>query len=239
MEKVWLKNYPKSVSHEIDPNQFQSIVDLFHHSCRKFGDRPAFVNMGSELSFDELNRLSADFASFLQNAGGLKKGDRIAIQLPNVLQYPIALFAALRAGLVVVNTNPLYSAREMKHQLKDSGAKAIVILANSAYHLEEIIEETDVKTVVVTEVGDLLGWPKSLLVNSVIKYVKKMVPKYNLPKAYSFYEALDLGEEKPFVPVSCTSDDIAFLQYTGGTTGVAKGAMLTHRNIISNMTYIS
>lgn len=238
-DKVWFNSYPKGVPQTIDPGLYSSVVELFEESCAKYKDRAAFSNMGSEISFEELNYLAADFASFLQNVAGLKKGDRIAIQMPNVLQYPVALYGALRAGLVVVNTNPLYTARELKHQLKDSGAKAIVILANSAVHLEEVLSETDVETVVVTEVGDLLGFPKSLLVNAIVKYVKKMVPKYNLPKAYSFYQALDLGAEKAYTPVKTGPDEMAFLQYTGGTTGVSKGAMLSHKNIIANMLQIS
>src|SRR5262249_16816513 len=160
--------------------------------------------------------LSADFASYLQNVARLKKGDRVAIQLPNVLQYPVAMFGALRAGMVVVNTNPLYTARELRHQLKDSGAKAIVVFANSTHHLAEIINETDVETVIVTEVGDLLGFPKNLLVNSIVKYVKRMVPSYNLPGAHTFSEAMDLGRDNRFIPTKCTPDDLAFLQYTGG-----------------------
>lgn len=238
MEKIWLKNYPKSVPAEINPDQYQSIIELFDRSCSRFRDQTAFSNMGSDLTYEDLNYMSADMASFFQNVAGLKKGDRVAIQMPNLLQYPIVLFGALRAGLIVVNTNPLYTAREMKHQFKDSGAKAIVILANSASNLEAILDETEIETVVVTEVGDLLGWPKSLLVNSVVKYVKKMVPAYKLPKAYSFYEALDLGGAKAYTPVEVASEDLAFLQYTGGTTGIAKGAMLTHRNIIANMLQI-
>jgi long-chain acyl-CoA synthetase len=239
MEKIWLKSYPKGVPHTIDPSSYSSVVQLFEESCAKYKDRAAFSNMGSELSFEDLNYMTADFASFLQNVAGLKKGDRISIQLPNILQYPVALYGALRAGLIVVNTNPLYTAREMKHQLKDAGVKAVIIFANSAHLLESVIKETQVETVVVTQIGDLLGFPKSLLVNSVIKYVKKMVPSYNLPKAYSFYQAMDLGAEKPFTPVTSKPEDTAFLQYTGGTTGVAKGAELTHSNIIANMLQIS
>jgi long-chain acyl-CoA synthetase len=238
MQKPWLDRYPKNVAREIDPNRFQSITDLFEESVHKFRERDAFVNMGSAITFEDLNYMSADFASFLQNEAGLKKGDRVAIQMPNLLQYPIALFGALRAGMVVVNVNPLYTAREMKHQLKDSGAKAIVIFANSAHMLEQILPETDIETVIVTEVGDLLGFPKSLLVNSIVKHVKKMVPRYNLPDAYTFYAALDLGGEMPFKPERTGPEDLAFLQYTGGTTGVSKGAMLTHRNILSNMLQI-
>ncbi len=238
MEKIWLKKYPKEVAPEIDLSQYASIIDLFEESCRKFSERAAFSNMGTELTYEDLNYMSAHFAAFLQNTAGLKKGDRIAIQMPNVLQYPIALFGALRAGLVVVNTNPLYTAREMKHQFKDSGAKAIVILANSASLLEEVLEDTDIETVVVTEVGDLLGFPKSFIVNSVVKYLKKMVPSYSLPQAYSFWDALELGGSQRFSPVEMSLEDLAFLQYTGGTTGVAKGAMLSHKNILANMLQI-
>jgi long-chain acyl-CoA synthetase len=239
MEKIWLNSYPKGVPPTIDPSSYESVAQIFEEACAKYKDRTAFTNMGAQLSFEDLNYLTADFASFLQNVAGLKKGDRIALQLPNILQYPVALYGALRAGLVVVNTNPLYTAREMKHQFKDSGAKAIVIFANSAHHLEQILPETDIETVVVTQIGDLLGFPKSLVVNSVLKYVKKMVPAYNLPKAYSFYQALDMGAERPFQPVACGHEDTAFIQYTGGTTGVAKGADLTHRNVIANMLQVA
>lgn len=235
MQRPWLKHYPKGIGHDIDFNRYNSLIDIFDEAIQKFRDRDAFVNMGTSLSYEDLNYLSADFASFLQNVAGLKRGDRVAIQMPNLLQYPIALFGILRAGLIVVNTNPLYTAREMKHQFRDSGAKAIVILANSAHLLEEILPETNIETVVVTEVGDMLGFPKSLLINSVVKYVKKMVPKFNLPKAYTFHDALELGSQKSFKPEVCKAEDVAFLQYTGGTTGVSKGAMLTHRNVVSNV----
>lgn len=235
MEKIWLKSYPKGVRPEVDVKRYNSAIELFEESVHKFRDKIAFTNMGAELSYEDLNYLSADFAAFLQNVAKLKKGDRVAIQMPNCLQYPVALFAAIRAGLVVVNTNPLYTAREMKKQFKDSGAKAIVILANCAHNLQEILHETDIETVVVTEVGDMLGFPKSLLVNSVVKYVKKMVPDYHLPNAYSFYQALDLGAETRFKPETCTREDLLFLQYTGGTTGISKGAELTHGNMIANV----
>lgn len=235
MEKIWLKHYPKGVAPEINPDQFRSLAEVFATSCRKFGDHLAFSNMGSDMTYDELDDLSDDFAAFLQTTAGLVKGDRIAIQMPNLLQYPIVLFGALKAGLVVVNTNPLYTSREMKHQFIDSGAKAIVILANSAHHLEEILDETKIETVVVTGVGDMLGFPKSWLVNAAVKYLKKMVPSYNLPEAYSFFEALDLGAGQAFQPVNLDPSDLAFLQYTGGTTGVSKGAMLTHRNVVANL----
>ena len=234
MEKVWLKNYPQGVSHEIDPNTYTSIIDVFDQSINKYSDNIAYKNMGASLSFNELDELSTQFAGFLQKQG-LVKGDRIAIQMPNLLQFPIVLFGALKAGLVVVNTNPLYTKREMKHQFNDSGAKAIVILANFAKHLEDILEETQIETVVVTELGDMLGWPKSMLVNCVVKYLKKMVPSYNLPNAFSMHEALDIGKLEKVSKVELGHEDLAFLQYTGGTTGVSKGAMLTHKNIISNM----
>lgn len=239
MQKIWLKSYPKNVAHEINPDNYKSIIELFDESITKFKDLEAYSNMGSSITFGELNDLSRDFAAYLQTKAGLKKGDRIAIQMPNLIQYPIALFGALRAGLIVVNTNPLYTAREMKFQFNDSGAKAIIILANFAYNLEEILKETKIETVITTELGDMLGFPKSLIVNSVVKYIKKMVPKYNLPTAISFYEVLDEGKKAKFTPAVTTSEDIAFLQYTGGTTGVSKGAMLTHRNMIANMLQVA
>lgn len=239
MEKIWLSHYPKGVNYEIEPERYNTVNDLFEETCRKFRDHSAFINMGSEMSFEELYHLSLDFASFLQNKCGLQKGDRIAIQMPNLLQYPIVLFGALQAGLTIVNTNPLYTEREMEHQFVDSEAKAIVIFANSAHHLEKILHKTKIETVVVTEIGDLLGFPKSFIVNAAIKYVKKMVPPYNLPNSFSFFEALDEGAAHRFKPVDVMAEDLAFLQYTGGTTGVSKGAMLTHRNIISNMLQIA
>ncbi len=239
MQKPWLKHYPKGVNATIDLDRYGSINDLFEDSVHKYRDRDAFVNMGSEITFEDLNYLSADFASYLQNHCKLKKGDRVAIMMPNVLQYPVALFGVLRAGMVVVNTNPLYTPRELKYQLKDSGAKAIVVIENYAHTMAEVIAETGIEHVVVTGVGDLLGFPKSLLVNSVINYVKKMVPGYDLPLALSWYEALDLGADAAFRPEKVARDDIAFLQYTGGTTGVSKGAVLTHSNITSNMLQIA
>ncbi|WP_460942463.1 AMP-binding protein [Spirosoma daeguense] len=231
----WLRFYPKEVPTEINPDAYPSLAALLEEGCHRFADKPAYACMGKQITFRELDKLSAQFASFLQNALHLQKGDRLAIQMPNTLQYPIAMFGALRAGLVVVNTNPLYTPREMQHQFKDSGAKAIVILSNFANNLEKILDRTDIQHVVVTSLGDLLGFPKKQIVNAVVKYVKKLVPDYNLPDAISFSEALSRGATQPFRPVDIISSDLAFVQYTGGTTGVSKGAMLTHRNIISNV----
>jgi long-chain acyl-CoA synthetase len=194
--------------------------------------------MGVSISFEELDHKVGQFASFLQNELKLKKGDRIALQMPNLLQFPVALFGALRAGLVIVNTNPLYTPPEMRHQLKDSGAKAIVILANFASHLQEVLKDTEIQSIVITEIGDMLPFPKSLLVNTVVKHVKKMVPAYSLPQAYSFKRALEIGAERPYSDVPANQNEIAFLQYTGGTTGISKGATLTHKNIIANMLQI-
>ncbi|KYG65417.1 long-chain fatty acid--CoA ligase [Bdellovibrio bacteriovorus] len=238
MEKIWLKHYPKGVSPEVDVTKYSSLFDLYEESIRMFSQKKAFTNMGVSLTFSELDRQVQIFASFLQNELKLKKGDRIAIQMPNVLQFPIIAFAALRSGLTIVNTNPLYTAKEMQHQFKDSGAKAVVILANYASQLEQILKDTQIESVVITEIGDLFPAPKRILVNSVVKYIKKMVPAYNLPQAYTFRQALELGAMKPSQKVATTLDDIAFLQYTGGTTGVAKGAMLLHRNVLANVLQI-
>lgn len=238
MEKIWLKNYPKEVSPEIDFSKYSSLLDIYEESIRMFSSKKAFTNMGVSLTFTELDRKVDQFASFLQNELKLKKGDRIAIQMPNLLQFPIVAFAALRSGLTIVNTNPLYTAKEMQHQFKDSGAKAVVILANYAHLLEQILKDTSIESVVITEIGDLFPTPKRILVNSVVKYIKKMVPAYHLPHAYSFRQAMELGAMKPSQKVATNGDDIAFLQYTGGTTGVAKGAMLLHRNVIANVMQI-
>ena len=234
MNKPWLKNYPPGVTDEINLASYKSILSLIEEACTKFKNRPAFTNMGVSFSFGELDEKSDHFASFLQNELRLEKGDRIAIQMPNTLQFPIALVGALKAGLVVVNTNPLYTPFEMQHQFKDSGAKAVVILANYASHLEEILKSTSIESVIVTELAELFPFPKNLIINSVVKYVKKMVPAYNLPTAYSFKQALHLGSQKPRRHVNVQMEDLAFLQYTGGTTGVAKGAMLSHKNIVAN-----
>lgn len=237
MEKLWLQSYPKHVPAEIDTHQYRSLVDLFQRSVAQYQTRPAFSNLGKILTYADVDRLTQQFAAYLIHGAGLKPGDRIAIMMPNLLQYPIALFGALRAGLVVVNTNPLYTDRELEHQLKDSGAKAIVILANFAHTLESVMDEVGIKTIITTEIGDLLSFPKSLLVNTVVKYVKKMVPAFTLPEAIKFNQALTLGKQYAhnFTDAQPQHEDAAFLQYTGGTTGVAKGAVLSHRNMIANM----
>lgn len=239
MEQIWLKHYPQGMPHEIDIARYNSILDVFDEAIRKYPLRKSFTNMGASLSYRDLDRLSENFAAFLQKDLKLKKGDRIAIQLPNLLQFPVAMFGALKAGLTVVNTNPLYTEREMKHQFNDSGAKAIVILANFAHSLEAILHETRIEHVIVTELGDLLGFPTNLLVNSVVRYVKRMVPKYSLPHAISFQGAIERGGSASLARPTYSFDDIAFLQYTGGTTGVSKGAMLTHGNVVANMEQIA
>lgn len=239
MEKPWFKQYPVSVSHEIDPSEYASVGAVVEEAFKKFHNKVAFENMGVQLTFTELEKQVNYFAAYLQKVCGLKKGDRIAIQMPNVLQYPVAMFAALKVGLVVVNTNPLYTEREMEHQFVDSGAKAIVVLANFASKVEAVLPKTQIKHVIVSEIGDMLGFAKGFVVSAVVKYLKKMVPAYQLPSAVSFKRALVLGALKNLEPVHIDSNDLAFLQYTGGTTGVAKGAMLTHRNVVANMMQIS
>lgn len=235
----WFTNYPKEVCHQINMNQFGNLLDMLEDAFTKYQNLPSFENMGKQITFKELDQLSMQFASYLQGELGLKAGDRIAIQMPNLLQYPIALFGAIRAGLIVVNTNPLYTPNEMKHQFNDSGAKAVVILANFAHHLESILAETLIEHIIVTEIGDQLGFPKSLIVNNVVKHIKKMVPNYNLPQAIDFSRALKCGLEYSYQrPLGLNHDTIVFLQYTGGTTGVSKGAMLTHGNILANMLQI-
>ncbi|QNG99969.1 long-chain-fatty-acid--CoA ligase FadD1 [Pseudomonas sediminis] len=234
-ENFWKDKYPVGVAAEINPDQYPNILAVLKESCQRFADKPAFSNLGKTLTYGEIYTLSGDFAAYLQKHTDLKPGDRIAVQLPNVLQYPIVVFGAMRAGLVVVNTNPLYTAREMEHQFNDSGAKALICLANMAHLAEQVVPKTGVKTVIVTEVGDMLPTFKRLLVNAVIKHVKKMVPAYNLPQAVKLNDALAKGRGQSFSEASPNNADIAVLQYTGGTTGVAKGAMLTHRNLVANM----
>jgi long-chain acyl-CoA synthetase len=239
LEKIWLKRYPPGIPAEINPDEYQSIVELFEVSCQKFSDRDAFANLGYAMSFAELNSNARDFAACLQKKAGLQKGDRVAIMMPNILQYPVALFGILKAGLTVVNVNPLYTPRELEHQLKDSGAKAIVIMANFAHVLAEVVNKTSVQKVFITEIGDLLPFPKSTITNFVVKYIKKMVPSYRIPGAIPLNTALAEGRKSALDPVEITGEDLAFLQYTGGTTGVAKAAMLTHRNVVANMLQIS
>lgn len=238
-EYSWVKNYPKGIPAEINPDSYTSLVDLMESSFKKFNSKVAYENMGKTLTYDEVDKYSAQFADFLQNHTNLKKGDRIAIQMPNLLQWVVAMFGSIRAGLIVVNTNPLYTSREMAHQFKDSGAKAVVILANFAHNLEKIISETSIETVVITEIGDMLGGLKKTLVNFVVKNVKKMVPSYKVDGAIKFSTAMKLGASGNFKHPELDGENVAFLQYTGGTTGVSKGAMLTHRNIIANMEQIS
>lgn len=235
MEKIWLKSYPKGVPAEIDVNQFRSLKEIIEISCKKYADRPAFTNMGVSLSYDDIERQSRAFGAYLQNDLGLQKGDRVAIMMPNLLQYPVALFGALRAGVTVVNVNPLYTARELRHQLTDSGAKAIVILENFAHTLEKVIADTHVEHVVTTQIGDMFPFPKRPIVNFVVKRVKKMVPGWRIPGHVPLRVALAKGAQGQLEDRDIGHDDIAFLQYTGGTTGVAKGAMLTHRNMVANL----
>ena len=234
-ENFWKDKYPVGIAAEINPDQYPNIQAVLKESCQRFADKPAFSNMGKTITYGELYELSGTFAAYLQQHTDLQPGDRIAVQLPNVLQYPVVVFGALRAGLVVVNTNPLYTAREMEHQFNDSGAKALVSLANMAHLVEQVLPKTGIKTVIITEVGDMLSPLKRLLVNSVVKHVKKMVPAYNLPQAVKFTAAMAKGRGQSVKEAAPANGEIAVLQYTGGTTGVAKGAMLTHRNLIANM----
>ena len=236
MDKPWLKNYPNGVPANIDSAAYPHVMAMVEESFEKYRDLPAFISMGKKLTFGEVDRQSRAFGAYLQSRG-LKPGDRIAIMMPNLLQYPIAMFGALRAGLIVVNTNPLYTPREMRHQFADSGATAIIIAENFAANLEQVIGETQIKTVIVTSVGEMLGL-KGLLVNFVVRNVKRMVPKFNLPNTVSFKYAVREGRKFTIAPHSPSLDDTIILQYTGGTTGVSKGAMLTHRNLLANMMQI-
>ncbi|NLJ13110.1 MAG: long-chain fatty acid--CoA ligase [Gammaproteobacteria bacterium] len=234
-ENFWKDKYPEGLPTEINPDQYPNIQAVLKESCQRFADKPAFTNLGKTLTYGDIYRLSGDFAAWLQNYTDLQPGDRIAVQLPNLLQYPVVVFGAIRAGLVVVNTNPLYTTREMEHQFNDSGAKALVCLANMGHLAEAVVPNTGVKTVIVTEVADFLPPLKRLLVNSVVKYVKKMVPAFHIPNALKLNDVLALGSKKAARNANPDAEDMAVLQYTGGTTGVAKGAMLTHRNLIANM----
>lgn len=236
MSKIWLeKSYPSKLPFEIDPDKYSSLVQMFHKYCGMYADRTAFINMGAELTYAELFSQAEAFAAYLQQDLGLVKGDKFAIMTPNALQYPIALFGALMAGLVIVNVNPLYTARELEHQLKDSDTKAILIIENFASTLAKVIDKTNVEHVILTSLGDRLGFIKGAIVNFAVKYVKKMVPAFNLSNTIRFNHVVSEGTKRSFKPVELDGNDLAFLQYTGGTTGVSKGAMLTHRNMVANL----
>lgn len=239
LKKVWLNRYPADVPTEINPDRYQSLVDMFEQSVARYADQPAFVNMGEVMTFRKLEERSRAFAAYLQQGLGLKKGDRVALMMPNLLQYPVALFGILRAGMIVVNVNPLYTPRELEHQLNDSGASAIVIVSNFAHTLEKVVDKTAVQHVILTRMGDQLSTAKGTVVNFVVKYIKRLVPKYHLPDAISFRSALHNGYRMQYVKPELVPEDLAFLQYTGGTTGVAKGAMLTHRNMLANLEQVN
>ncbi|GAA4354652.1 long-chain-fatty-acid--CoA ligase FadD [Kangiella marina] len=235
MEKVWLKNYPEKVQQTIDTDRYANLTDILSETVEKYGDKPAVTNLGLTLTYSELAQRVNDFAAYLQNDLGLEKGDKPALMMPNLLQYPIALFGALKAGLAVVNVNPLYTPRELAHQLSDSGAKSIVILANFSDTLAEALDKVELDNIIVTQVGDVCPQPKRFVVNFVVKYIKKMVPKAALPNTINFVDALQKGKRSTFKKVEIGHDDVAFLQYTGGTTGVAKGAVLSHKNMVANV----
>lgn len=235
MDKIWLEHYPEGVPAEINPDQYTNIIQVMDEACERFADKTAFINMGKSITYRELDEESTAFAAYLQNILGLAKGDVVALMMPNLLQYPIALFGVLKAGCTVANVNPLYTARELKHQLTDSGATSIVIVENFANTLEKVLPETPIKNIILTQLGDQLGCVKGFIVNSVVKHIKKMVPAFNLPNSIGFNQVLKQGHQANFKPLDIKADDIAFLQYTGGTTGVAKGAMLTHRNMLANL----
>jgi long-chain acyl-CoA synthetase len=235
IERPWLASYPANVPAQVNVDEYPSIVSVLEQACKNFSGNPAFSNFGTVLTYDDIDRLSARFAAYLLGELKLKKGDRVALMMPNVLQYPIAIFGVLRAGLTVVNVNPMYTPRELKHQLRDSGAKAIVVMEMFAHVLADVIADTPVQKVITTCIGDLLSFPKGVVLNFVLRHVKRVIPEYELPNATGFRQALELGEQRSLPQVDIRPEDIAFLQYTGGTTGVAKGAMLTHRNLVANM----
>ena len=234
VEKIWLRNYPPGVPAEIDPEEYPSLKHLFEEAFRRHAARPAFSNLGRTLSYAEVDEMSRRFGAWLQKEAGLKKGDRIAIMMPNLLQYPIAMIGALRAGLTVVNTNPLYTARELEHQLNDSGATVMLISETSCATLQQVLSRTPLRKVIVTGLGDLLGFPKGLVANFVLRHVKKVIPAWSLPGSIRFNDVMSRGASLTLEPVDVGPEDVAFLQYTGGTTGVAKGAVLTHRNLVAN-----
>ena len=234
MDRVWLNQYPPGVPSDIDPDEYPSLREMFEEACTAYGNHPAFENFGAILTYAQLETLSRAFAAWLQKKSGLAAGDRVALMMPNVLQYPIALYGILRAGMVVVNVNPLYTARELEHQLKDSGAKAIVIVENFAHVLQQVLPHTELKHVLVTRIGDLLGFPRGMIVNLVLK-LRKQVPPWTMPGAITFKSALGGGLGLKLAPIEIGSQEIAFLQYTGGTTGIAKAAVLTHRNMVANV----
>ncbi len=235
MQKPWLKSYPKGVPETISIDEFSSVADVFDQSIKKYPDLPAFSNFGKIITYKELGQYTDQLAAYLKNDLGLDEGARVAVMMPNLLQNPIAIFAILRAGLVVVNTNPLYTPRELKHQMSDSGAEAIIIVENFCSVLEEVIHDTPIKHVITTRMGDMLPFPKSAIINLVVKHIKKMVPAFKLPGAVTFKQALKLGAQHHFETIPTNHYDIAFLQYTGGTTGVSKGAVLTNKNMVANM----
>src|SRR5690606_28122653 len=235
VERPWLDQYPAGVPAQIDVDEFPSVVAVLETAIDKYRDRPAFANLGKTLTYGDIDTLSNQFAAYLLGELGLKKGDRVAIMMPNCLQYPIATFGILRACLTVVNTNPMYTARELRHQLVDSGAVAVLVLDNFGDTVQEVLADTQVRKVITTGLGDMLPFPKGAVVNFVLRHIKKMVPDYSIPGAVRFKYTLARGREHTLPKIEAGPDDIAFLQYTGGTTGVAKGAMLTHRNLVANM----
>lgn len=234
-DRPWLLSYPKNIPATINVDEFPSIVSVLKNACDKYSNNPAFSNMGKTITYAEVDYLSTLFANYLLHELKLKKGDRVALMMPNILQYPVAIFGVLRAGLTVVNTNPMYTARELKHQLDDSGAKVIVVMEMFAHTVADVVKDTAVQQVITTCVGDMLGFPKGPIINFVMKHIKKVIPEYSLENSIKFNDALSAGSKHQLPTIDIRASDIAFLQYTGGTTGVAKGAMLTHRNLVANM----